>query len=85
MRTSADPLTKEIGSGLADGSLTWRTIGTSSAYSDYVQHNLDAMQTFDFGAVVDEMEQDKAEAAQVARQQDEDPDELWQGFNRGRQ
>jgi hypothetical protein len=87
MRTSTDPMTREIGSGLADGSLTWRTVGTSSAYADYVQRSLDAMQTFDFGAVVSDMEQEKAEAERSARRQDEDedPDELWQGFNRGHQ
>lgn len=88
MRTSTDPMTREIGSGLADGSLSWRTVGTSSAYAEYLARSLDAMQTFDFGAIVAEMEQEKAEAELTARrEQDEhdDPDELWQGFNRGRQ
>jgi hypothetical protein len=80
-------MTREIGSGLADGSLTWRTVGTSSAYAEYVQRSLDSMQTFDFGAVVTEMEQEKADAQRAARRQqdeDDDPDELWQGFSRGR-
>ena len=88
MRTSADPMTREIGSGLADGSLTWRAVGTSSAYAEYVQRSLDAMRTFNFAAVVNEMDQEKAEAEQerertARREQDEyhDPDSLWQGLD----
>ena len=31
-----DPRVREIGSGIADGTLTWRTVATHSAYSEDV-------------------------------------------------
>lgn len=33
MQASEDPMTREIGSGIADGTMTWRTVASTSAYA----------------------------------------------------
>ncbi|MGQ0839855.1 hypothetical protein [Actinokineospora sp.] len=85
MRTSADPITREIGSGIADGTMTWHTVATSSVYADYVHDSMDALQRFDFDAVAVEMAAEKVAAEQeeaTRREQDELDDDgpLWQGL-----
>lgn len=84
MRASDDPITREIGSGLADGSMTWHDVATSSAYAESVSQKLATLQDFDFGAIVTEMEQEKALAAQERDRAHDDQDEVWQGFGKGR-
>jgi len=36
MKSSNDPMVREIGSGLADGTMNWRTLATNSAYADFM-------------------------------------------------
>jgi hypothetical protein len=50
MKKSSDPMTREIGSGLADGSMTWRSVATSSAYADHLEQGAEGMRDFDFAA-----------------------------------
>jgi hypothetical protein len=50
MKKSTDPMTKEIGSGLADGSMTWRSVATSSAYAEFLEQGAEGMRDFDFAA-----------------------------------
>ncbi|GAA4429957.1 hypothetical protein GCM10023148_34550 [Actinokineospora soli] len=76
MAASADPLTKEIGAGLADGSMTWRTVASTSAYAEFVGRGLDALRSYDFEQLANALADGGVEEAD-----EEDPDEpLWQGF-----
>jgi hypothetical protein len=85
MRASDDPITREIGSGLADGSMTWRDVATNSAYAESVSQKLAILQDFDFSAIVTEMEQEKAIAGRERdRANNDDQDEVWQGFGKER-
>lgn len=82
MRTSDDPMTKEIGTGIADGSMTWHTVAANSAYSDYVDHGVEAMRRFDFTETFEALAAEQAEAERKAEQakQRADDDEP---FSRG--
>jgi hypothetical protein len=82
MRKSDDPMTREIGSGIADGSMTWHTIATSSAYSDYVNSSVEAMRRFDFKETFEALAAKQAEAeqkAEQARQRDDDDEPFSRG------
>jgi hypothetical protein len=75
MKASDDPMTREIGSGIADGSMTWHTVATSSAYSEYLDRSVEAMERFDFKGTFDALAAEQAEAeqkAEQAKQRDED-------------
>lgn len=74
MRASDDPMTREIGAGIADGSMTWRTVASTSAYAEYIDRGVRAMAEFDFGAVFDAMAAEQAENASMA---EDDEDEVY--------
>ena len=84
MKSSGDPVTREIGEGLADGTMSWRTIATTSAYSGFLDHGLTALQQFDFNGLAEELEAAKLEAAQPNTgdrdRRDDDGEDLWQGL-----
>lgn len=50
MQASKDPVTREIGAGIAGGSMTWRTVASSGVYADYIERGMAAMRDLDFGA-----------------------------------
>jgi hypothetical protein len=82
MRASDDPMTREIGSGIADGSMTWHTVATNSAYSDYVDSSVEAMRRFDFKETFETLAAKQAEAEQKAeqtRQRDDDDEPFSRG------
>jgi hypothetical protein len=75
MKASDDPMTREIGSGIADGSMTWHTVATSSVYSEYLDHSVEAMQRFDFKGTFDALAAEQAETerkAEQAKERDQD-------------
>lgn len=84
MQASDDAMTREIGSGIADGTMTWRTVASTSVYADYIGRGVEAMQRFDIGAEIDALAADQAaseRAAEKAKQKQEgDEDEP---FSRG--
>lgn len=84
MQASSDPITREIGSGIADGTMTWRTVASTRAYADYIDRGVEAMRRFDFGAAFDALAAEQAanerEAEQAKQQRDQDDDEP---FSRG--
>jgi hypothetical protein len=84
MQANDDPMTREIGTGIADGTMTWRTVASTSAYADYIDRSVEAMQRFDFGATFEALAAERAaneRAAEQAREQkDQDEDEP---FSRG--
>lgn len=86
MAKSPDPMTREIGSGLADGSMTWHSVAGGSAYASYVDDNLSAMRDFDFGQAVDTIaaEKERAERERAARDEHEDGESVWRGFGNNR-
>lgn len=82
MQTSDDPITREIGSGIADGSMTWHTVASTSAYAEYIDRGVQAMAQFDFGAAFDALAAERAanERAAAEAEGQEDDDEV---FSRG--
>lgn len=62
MKKSDDPMTREIGSGLADGTMTWRTLATNSAYAEFLDSAQEAVRLFDYGAAFEEMAAEQARA-----------------------
>jgi hypothetical protein len=82
MRASDDPMTREIGNGIADGSMTWRTVASTSAYADYIGRGVEAMQRVDFGAAFDALAAEQAAGEQAAEQAKHQKDED-EPFTRG--
>ena len=80
MKTSDDPLTREIGEGLAGGTMSWHTVATTSAYSDFVDRSLAALQQFDFNTLVEDLEVAQPTADDHDRRPDDDGEDLWQGL-----
>ena len=88
MTRSSDPMIREIGSGLTDGTMTWHTVATSSAYAEQVNRGLEAMRDFDLpGALGALAEQDapvENPADKPRREPDEDDDLFAGGLLRKR-
>lgn len=88
MKGSDDPITREIGEGLAGGSMTWQTIATTGAYSSFLDRGLTAVQEFDFNGLAQNLEAAKAEGARPTAsdrdRRDDDGEDLWQGLPRKR-
>ena len=87
MKASDDPMTREIGEGLASGTITPMTIASTSAYTDFLDQNLQALQRFDGDALVESLETLQAEAKQqkadeAQHRDDDDGEDLWQGLGR---
>jgi hypothetical protein len=87
MKASDDPMTREIGEGLASGTITPMTIASTSAYAGFLDDNLQALQRFDGDALVDSLETLQAEAKQekageAQQRDDDDGEDLWQGLGR---
>lgn len=86
MRTAEDPVTREIGEGLASGTMTWRTVATTSAYAEFLDENLAALQRFDMTGLVESLRLAQLEAAhkradeRELRERDDDED-VWQGLD----
>jgi hypothetical protein len=85
MKTSDDPMTREIGEGLASGTMTPMTIASTSAYADYLDQNLQALHQFDGDGLVEQLKEMQAVAAsekaeEAVRRNDDDGEDLWQGF-----
>jgi hypothetical protein len=82
LKRSPEPLTREIASGIADGSMTWRTVATSSAYAEYIGQSVAAMREFDLaGALGALAEQDEPaeKSAERPRREVSDEDDLFTG------
>lgn len=89
MKGSDDPLTREIGEGLAGGTMSWSKVATTSAYADFLDRGLTALQQFDFNGLAEDLEAAKAESARSQaegqnRRDDDDGEDLWQGLRRNR-
>lgn len=85
LKASDDPMTREIGEGLASGAVTPTGIASTAAYHDFVDRNLQAMEQFDGEALVEHLEAVKAEserlkAEEAARRARDDDDDLWGGL-----
>jgi hypothetical protein len=88
MKGSQDPITREIGESLANGTMTWGTLATSSAYSGFLDRGLAALQEFDFNGLAEDLTAAKTEPADPNARNDkgrreDDGADLWQGL-RGR-
>jgi hypothetical protein len=88
MKDSDDPITREIGEGLAGGAMSWHAIATTSAYSSFLDQGLTALQQFDFTGLAEDLET-KADFVRSNpddrhRRGDDDGGDLWQGLRRKR-
>jgi hypothetical protein len=90
LKASDDPMAREIGEGLAGGTMSWRTIATTSAYADFLKGGLTALQQFDFNGLAEDLAAAEAEAERPDadgrdRRGDDDGEDLWQGLRGNRQ
>ena len=51
LASSGDPLTREVGEGLASGTMSWSTIAATSAYTEFLDRGLTALRQFDFNGL----------------------------------
>jgi hypothetical protein len=84
LKASNDPITREIGEGLAGGTVTWHTIATSPAYSGFLDRGLTALQQFDFTGLAEKLEAGQPKPDERHRRDDDDGEDLWQGLPRKR-
>lgn len=67
LKASGDPMRREIGSGIADGTMTWRTVATSSAYAEFVEQSLAEAREFDGSAVTEQLVREREKTAEEQR------------------
>ncbi|MCT2586586.1 hypothetical protein [Actinophytocola gossypii] len=82
MTRSSDPMIREIGSGIADGTMTWHAVATSSAYAEQMNRGLEVMRDFDLpGALGALAEQDAPVEKPVdkPRREPHEDDDLFTG------
>lgn len=89
LKTSDDPMAREIGSGLADGTLTKEQLAQGSVYADFVQQNLASLQQMNMQEAFDEVAEEKRQAEEEAARaaiasEDDDLHEQapWRGWAR---
>lgn len=85
MKASDDPMTREIGEGLASGAVTPMELASIPAYRDFLDQNIQAMEEFDGEALVEQLAAAKAEAErakveEATRRETGDDDDLWGGL-----
>ena len=76
LRSSRDPLAREVGQGLVDGSLTTREVGGGSAYADFVDRGLAAARGLDLRAALAELDDLREDAARTDHADDGAHDRL---------
>ena len=75
LKASNDPMLREIGSGIADRSMTWHTIATHSAYAEFVEESLQKAKEFDGGVLAEELGREQERAAEAERREQERAEE----------
>lgn len=56
MQSAQDPIVREMGRGLADGSATWSDLANTPAYQEKIREGLSALENFDTEAAMTETE-----------------------------
>jgi hypothetical protein len=84
LKASDDPIRREIGSGIADGTMTWRTVATHSAYAEFVEQSLEKAKEFDGTLLAEELGRERDKAADEERRRREraeraDADDVFGG------
>lgn len=84
LKASDDPMLREIGSGIADGTMTWHTVATHSAYTEFVEQSLAKAKEFDGDALTEELGREreksiKEEGRQRERTEQDDSEDLFRG------
>lgn len=84
LKASDDPMLREIGSGIADGTMTWHTVATHSAYAEFVEQSLAKAKEFDGGMLTEELSREREKATKEERRQREsaerdDSEDLFRG------
>lgn len=84
LKASNDPMLREIGSGIADGTMTWHTVATHSAYTEFVEQSLAKAKEFDGGVLTEELGREREKTAAEERHQREraerdDSEDLFRG------
>ena len=84
LKASDDPMVREIGNGIADGTMTWRTVATQSSYAEFVEQTLAKAREFDGGMLAEELGREREKAAKAEQQRRErvdrdDSEDLFHG------
>jgi hypothetical protein len=84
LKASDDPTVREIGSGIADGTMTWQTVATHSAYAEFVEQSLEKAREFDGGVLSEELGREQEKATKEEQRQREsverdDSENLFRG------
>lgn len=87
MTRSEDPVVREMGTELREGNITLRGLGDIPSYRTAMEAGLNRVGELDLASMSDQLdeliaERQDSETGQDAREDDEEPDELWQGFGR---
>jgi hypothetical protein len=83
MKQSDDPMAREIGEGLASGTMSSKMIATTSAYSEFLNQGLSALRQFDFAAMNEQLKA-SIDSIPETRAVHDDEEDLWQGLRRHR-
>jgi len=73
MKASQDPMTREIGSGIAGGTMSWRTLATNSAYREFLTRAQESMATFSLEPALATLTAEAAAAAEQERASGPEP------------
>lgn len=84
LKASDDPMRREIGSGIADATMTWRTVATSFAYAEFVEQSLAQAREFDGSTLTEELTRERQKTADEerrgrARAEAADADDVFRG------
>jgi hypothetical protein len=77
MQASTDPVTREIGDGIAGGSMTWRTVAASGAYREYIERGARTMSELDLGATFESVKSEQEHRPGQPRAADDDEDDYF--------
>lgn len=73
MQASDDPVTREIGTGIAGGSMTWRTVVSSGVYGEYLERGMAAMRDLDFDATFASVPPEEAPQPRRTERDEDEP------------
>lgn len=83
MTRSEDPVVREMGTELREGNVTLRGLGDIPAYRSVMESGLERVGDLDLASMSEQLDELTDERPSTDSGPDEEePDELWQGFGR---
>jgi hypothetical protein len=74
LKTNDDPRLREIGNGIADGTMTWLQVASSSAYAEVIDEKVAGLREFDGSDLMEELESEQSKTA-ATRQRERELDD----------